>query len=165
MSPILSSSPGGLLCSSPPAKSSSVPIKAGKPLSKSVPCQDEGRHSFSRKVSETGNKLSFGGGRTISLSSTPSASGSRPPVAPSAPRAVHVGFAAPESSNVCLSPGRRETKSSLLSRALLDKPVIGDNELFGCAAPVQTFKVRGALSPAVTLLMSLMLVRYYLRVL
>ena len=144
MSPILGSSPGGVLCSSPPAKSSSVPIKTARSLSKSVPCQDvaEGRHSFSRRVSEAGSKLSFGGARTISITSTPSASGNKPPVAPSAPRAVHVGFAAPEGSGVCLSPGRRETKSSLLSRALLDTPTVGNNELFGCAAPVQSFQVR-----------------------
>lgn len=141
MSPMLGSSPGGVLCSSPPAKSLSVPIKAARSLSQSVPCQDvaEGRHSFSRRVSEAGHKLSFGGGRTISITSTPPASGSKPPVAPSAPRAVHVGFAAPESSGLCLSPGRRETKSSLLSRALLDTPT---NELFGCAAPLQSFQVR-----------------------
>eukprot|EP00879_Flechtneria_rotunda_P000309 GHRR01000400.1.p1 GENE.GHRR01000400.1~~GHRR01000400.1.p1 ORF type:complete len:920 (+),score=392.79 GHRR01000400.1:268-3027(+) len=134
----LSSSPA-LLASSPPAKSSSLPIK---PLSKSVPSRQDvdlprrpsvsdGEQQHTRKLSF--NKTPFAG----SLTSTPVASAGRPPAVPSAVRGqVCVGFAV--DSTPQLSPGRLQTKSSLLSQALLEPSL--SNELFGSAAPSSAFQ-------------------------
>jgi hypothetical protein len=51
------------------------------------------------------------------------------------------GFAAPESSNVALSPGRLNTKSSLLTASLLEPGVTLSPELFGAVQPQHHFQV------------------------
>jgi hypothetical protein len=79
----------------------------------------------------------------------------KPPAGPSACAKVQVGFApslevpsdAGASSGLA-SPGRRATKSSLLSRALLDTPTIS-SELYGAAAPSQAFSVSACCDAAV----------------
>lgn len=157
----LSSSPTSGVWQSSPAKSPSVPI--ARRLSRSVPvaAPDAATDVQQRRTSDAGfstgsqsqrsrfafsNNNSF---KTPAASMASIASAAKPPAGPSACTKVQVGFACPTvsvsdgSSAVApslASPGRVATKSSLLSRALLDTPGV-TNELYGASAPVQGFSV------------------------
>ncbi|WIA22155.1 hypothetical protein OEZ85_004491 [Tetradesmus obliquus] len=152
----LSSSPSSAAwASSPPAKSPSLPI--ARRLSKSLPlgAQDAAPEVQRRTSNDAvGSRSKFSFSHSFSKpSNTPAASmasGSvtsfaKPPAGPSACAKVQVGFApslaVPSDAGAAsglASPGRRATKSSLLSRALLDTPTIS-SELYGAAAPTQAF--------------------------
>jgi hypothetical protein len=134
-----------LLGSSPPAKSPSLPIRAKGGLSRSF-CSTvvKPAERTDRRSSESGQqRQSFGYSKTpfasmASTSTVSSSSAARPPAAPS----LRVeGFAAPESSNVALSPGRLNTKSSLLTASLLEPGVTLSPELFGAVQPQHHFQV------------------------
>lgn len=147
-----------LLGSSPPAKSSSLPIKRAGGLSRSFaqsvvqpkPAEEQ------RRSSETGQQRqqSFSFSKTPFAShATSTASGSTAAKPPAVPAVHHrpslrvEGFSAPsESNNAALSPGKLQTKSSLLTASLLEPATGFCPELFGAVQPQHTFQVRGRVS-------------------
>jgi hypothetical protein len=153
----MSSFTSPLLGSSPPAKSPSLPIKRGG-LSRSFAAAQTVKlgpdvGAAERRSSETGGQqrqqASFSFSKTpfasmaTSTATSCSSSSARPPV-PARPSLRVEGFSAPAetSNNVALSPGKLQTKSSLLTASLLTEPAALSPELFGAVQPQQTFQVR-----------------------
>jgi hypothetical protein len=140
-----------LLGSSPPAKSSSLPIKRAGGLSRSFAqtVVQPKQPAEERRSSETGQRqqsFSFSKTPFASYASTASAStAAKPPAVP----AVHhrpslrvEGFSAPsDSNNAALSPGKLQTKSSLLTASLLEPATGFCPELFGAVQPQHQFQV------------------------
>lgn len=143
-----------LLGSSPPAKSPSLPIKRGG-LSRSLAAAQTvklGPDATERRSSETGGQrqqASFSFSKTpfasmaTSTATSGSSSSARPPV-PARPTLRVEGFSAPAETcnDVALSPGKLQTKSSLLTASLLPEPAALSPELFGAVQPHQSFQVR-----------------------
>lgn len=138
-----------LLSSSPPAKSPSLPIKARGGLSRSLTASQavvQKAEGTDRRSSETGQRQSFSFSKTpfasLASASTVSGGAARPSARPPAAPSLRVeGFSAPESQNVALSPGKLQTKSSLLTASLLEPAATFSSELFGAVQPAHGFQV------------------------
>lgn len=143
-----------LLGSSPPAKSPSLPIRARGGLSRSLQAAPQGTivQSTDRRSSDTGQprqqqSFSYKTPFASMASTSTSSSAARPPVVPAVHRpSLRVeGFqTVSENSNVALSPGRLQLKSSLLTASLLEPGVTFSTELFGAVQPQHPFQVGAA---------------------
>lgn len=130
-------------CSPPTARSPAMPIGSRGSARSFVPrvSSDGGNaeHPGTSPLPRGAPRFSFSSSyttssvtRSLSVASTGGATAQRPPAGPSAVKAQHVlvGFEAPISDSHGpaagpMSPGRRETKPSLLSLALSDLPPVG----------------------------------------
>lgn len=145
-----------LLGSSPPTKSPSLPIRRGG-LSRSLTGPQavvQKQPENERRSSETGgqqrqsfsfSKTPFASMASASTAGSAAAAAARPPAVPMARPSLRVeGFSAPESTNAALSPGKLQTKSSLLTASLLEPAITLSPELFGAVQPAHHFQVGAA---------------------